>query len=435
MNLGMTISAQLSAFFTLYYVDRLKVSPQLWAGLLAVLAIYNAVDNPLIGHLSDRTRSRWGRRVVYLVFATAPTFLGLTLLFWAPFDGVSNEIATLVWFVVWWLVWETFGTAMGTGYLGLLPEMFTSFEARSRVAVRMNGVQVVGLLIGLAAPPALAQAIGWGPAVTLFALIALVTIYQGVPAMRENVPSTRAPSLVSSLRHTFGNRSFLTVVLAQTMRFVTTGALTMGMGLYVKYSLGGDDSITSVLLAMAFIVAGLALWPWRRFVADRWGARATLLAAYAVVGVGAGLLYLTPPGPWVYVVTALVGVGLSGMILMGDVIVADVIDEDEARTGERRAGAYFGLSGLITTISGTVTAVAFGWVATVYSYDPKLPTQPASVGTGFRVFMSAVPMAASVVAIALLLLYPLHGRRLTEMRARLAERRGADPVDSPPPGR
>jgi GPH family glycoside/pentoside/hexuronide:cation symporter len=242
-------------------------------------------------------------------------------------------------FVVWWLVWETFGTAMGTGYLGLLPEMFTSFEARSRVAVRMNGVQVVGLLIGLAAPPALAQAIGWGPAVTLFALIALVTIYQGVPAMQENVPSTPAPSLLSSLQHTFGNRSFLTVVLAQTMRFVTTGALTMGMGLYVKYSLGGDDSITSILLAMAFIVAGLTLWPWRRFVADRWGARATLLAAYAVVGVGAGLLYLTPPGPWVYVVTALVGVGLSGMILMGDVIVADVIDEDEARTGERRAGA------------------------------------------------------------------------------------------------
>lgn len=427
MNLGMTISAQLSAFFTLFYVDRLKVSPQLWAGLLAVLAIYNAIDNPLIGHLSDRTRSRWGRRVVFLRFATAPTFVALALLFWAPVNAVSNEVLTLVWFVVWWLVWETCGTAMGTGYLGLLPEMFTSFEERSRVAARMNAFQVVGLLIGLAAPPALAQAIGWGPAVTIFVAIALVAVYQGIPALRENVPSTPAPSLWSSLRHTFGNRSFVTVVLAQTMRFVCTGALTMGMGLYVKYSLGGNDAITSILLAMAFIVAGFALWPWRRFVADRWGARTTLLAAYAVVGIGAGLLYVAPAGVWVYLVTALVGVGLSGMILMGDVIVADVIDEDEARTGERRAGAYYGLSGLITTLSGTVTAIAFGVVATVYGYDPKLAAQPDSVATGFRVFMSAVPALASAVAIGLLVLYPLHGQRLARMRADLAERRAAIP--------
>ncbi len=423
MNLGMTISAQLSAFFTLYYVDVLKVSPQIWAGLLAVLAIYNAFDNPLIGHLSDRTRSRWGRRVAFLLFGSAPSLIGLAVLFWAPFNGLTNETATLVWFVVWWLVWETFGTAMGTGYLGLLPEMFTSFGARSRVAVRMNAFQVVGLLIGLAAPPALAGAIGWGPAVTIFAVIALIAVYQGVPALRENVPSTPAPSLLSSVRHTFGNRSFLTVVLAQTMRFVCTGALTMGMGLYVKYSLDGDATITSLLLAMAFIVAGFALWPWRRFVADRWGARTTLLAAYAVVGIGAALLYVTPPGLWVYLVTALVGVGLSGMILMGDVIVADVIDEDEARTGERRAGAYYGLSGLITTLSGTVTALAFGLVATVYRYDPKLATQPATVATGFRVFMSAVPAAASAVAIVLLLAYPLYGTRLAEVRAQLAERR------------
>jgi GPH family glycoside/pentoside/hexuronide:cation symporter len=195
----------------------------------------------------------------------------------------------------------------------------------------------------------------------------------------------------------------------------------------VKYSLGGNDAITSILLGMAFIVAGFALWPWRRFVADRWGARTTLLAAYAVVGIGAGLLYVAPAGVWVYLVTALVGVGLSGMILMGDVIVADVIDEDEARTGERRAGAYYGLSGLITTLSGTVTAIAFGVVATVYGYDPKLAAQPDSVATGFRVFMSAVPALASAVAIGLLVLYPLHGQRLARMRADLAERRAAIP--------
>ncbi len=437
MNLAMTISAQLPAFFTLYYVDRLKVSPQLWAVVLGSLAVYNAVDNPLIGHLSDRTRTRWGRRVVYLLFCSAPSLLALIGLFASPFDALTHEVGVVVWFVVWWLVWETAGTAMGGAYLSLLPEMFTSFAERARVAVRMNVFQVVGLLIGLAAPPALAQALGWPAAVAILVAVALVAIYQGVPVLRENVPSTAAlPSLWSSMRSTFANRGFITIVAAQTMRFVATGALTTGMGLYVKYSLGGDDTLTSLLLALAFVVAGAFLWPWRRLVADRVGARGTLILAYAVVALGAALLAVVPSMTAVYAVTCLVGVGLSGLILMGDVVMADVIDADELATGERRAGAFFGIAGLLTTLSGTIVAAAFGWVATAYGYDPKLPAQAASAGQGFRVFMAGVPAVASVIGIALLLSFPLHGSRLRDIRERLAAQRAAaePPADAGSPG-
>lgn len=428
MNFGLVVPAQVSSFFFLYYVDHLKLDPVRFAATMSLLAFYNAFDNPLIGHLSDRTRSRWGRRKPYLMFATLPAMLGLALLFNAPFSGVTEGGALLAYFVVVWLLWETTGTMVGTGYLGLLPEMFRPFSERSDVSVRMNAVQVVGLLVGLALPPVLAAQLGWGVMGILFAVICALAIYSGIPAMFERpLPAAPPAPLLGALRRTFTNRSFLTVVTAQTMRFIATGTLAAGMGFFVKYSLGEEGGLTTtLLLAAAFITAGLFLWPWRKFVAERYGARTTLMLAFSLCGLAVLPLLFIQTVAGAFATTLLFGVGLAGMILMGDVILADVIDEDELRTGERREGSYYGLSGLITTLSGAVTAAVFGWVSHRYGYDPKLTTQPETVAQGFRLFMTVPPLVGSLLAVALLALYPLHGARLAEVRARLAERRARE---------
>ena len=78
MNLGLVIPAQVSSFFFLYYVDHLKVDPVKFAALMSAFAFYNAIDNPLIGYMSDRTRTRWGRRIPYLLFAALPAINAAT---------------------------------------------------------------------------------------------------------------------------------------------------------------------------------------------------------------------------------------------------------------------------------------------------------------------------------------------------------------------
>lgn len=428
MNLGLVIPAQVSSFFFLYYVDHLKVDPVRFAVLMSAFAVYNAFDNPVIGYLSDRTRTRWGRRIPYLLFATLPSMVLLALLFNAPSGGVQNPDSLLLYFGVLWVLWETTGTMVGTGYLALLPEMFRSFAERTDVSVRMNAVQVAGLLIGLALPPLLAAKIGWGPVGILFAAIGAAAIYSGVGALSERAASQRAAPLplLGALRSTFTNRSFLTIVAAQTMRFVSTGTLATGMGFFVKYSLGEKSGLlTTLLLAAAFVTAGALLWPWRQWVAQRYGARTTLLLAFTVSGLAVLPMIFIQSVPAAFLTTVLFGVGLSGMILMGDVVLADVIDEDELRTGQRREGAYYGLSGLITTLSTGITAAVFGWVAFRYGYDPKLDVQPGTVAQGFRVFMTVPPLIGSALAFVFLWFYPLHGERLRQVRLQLAARRGA----------
>jgi glycoside/pentoside/hexuronide:cation symporter, GPH family len=431
MNLGLVIPAQVSSFFFLYYVDHLKVDPVKFAVLMSAFAVYNAFDNPVIGELSDRTRTRWGRRIPYLLFATLPSMLCLALLFNAPlFNGAlgsgQQPDSLLLYFGVLWVLWETTGTMVGTGYLALLPELFRTFAERTDVSVRMNAVQVVGLLIGLALPPLLAATIGWGAVGLLFAVIGAAAIYSGVGALSERPDSVRAapPPLLGALKSTFTNRSFLTVVAAQTLRFVSTGTLATGMGFFVKYSLGADNGLlTTLLLATAFVTAGALLWPWRQWVAQRYGARTTLLLAFTVSGLAVLPLAVLQSVPAAFLTTALFGVGLAGMILMGDVVLADVIDEDELRTGQRREGAYYGLSGLITTLSTGITAAVFGWVALHYGYDPKLSVQPDTAAQGFRVFMTVPPLIGSALAVVFLWFYPLHGARLRQVRLELAARR------------
>ncbi len=421
-NLGNTIPSQAIGAFMLFYYTDVKHLPAAWAATaMFIYAIYDAANNPVLGYLSDRTKTRWGRRIPYIMFGAAPYALTFALLWMAPFDGISQPTFLLIYFVVLSWLWEGLSTAVSTGYYSLLPEMFTTYAERTDVAVRMNVVQVVGLLIGVATPPLLYSSLGWPAMGVIFAVIVVLAIYTGLRGMFERKSSIAAASLPlgEALKATFVNRSFVTVVLAQTLRFFGTNTLLAGAAFFTKYSLQADESTTSIILATAFVSAGATLWFWRRFVAQRFEARTTLMIANGVMALAVIPLALAQTTVGVVVGSFLIGVGLAGLILMGDVIVADVIDEDEVRTGQRREGMYFGMSKFIITLSGSLVAMVFGWVSAAYGYDSTLAVQPETVATGFRVFMSVPVVVGSLLAILTLFFYPLHGERLRAVKEKL----------------
>ncbi|MHA0042919.1 MFS transporter [Deinococcus sp. PEB2-63] len=426
MNFGLTIPAQTTSFLLLYYVDHLKLNPTWAATAMTGFALYNAANNPLIGFLSDRTRSRWGRRIPYVRFGALPSLLLFGLLFSAPFSGTDQPVALLVYFVVMFILWEGFATAVGTGYLALLPEMFRTYRERTDVAWRMNAVQIFGLLVGLALPPLLAGMIGWTAMAWVFAALAAAAIFTGLGGLFERPGSAgRELGFLTALRATFTHRAFLIVVAALTMRFFATGTLAAGMGFYVRYSLGIEGgAATTLLLAGAFVTAGLALYPWRTFIAPRLGPRGTLMLAFGLTAVSLIPLALVNSLVGAAITTVLFGAALAGLILMGDVILADVIDDDELRSGQRREGMYYGMAGFITTLSTALTSQTFGAVTRASGYDPKLTVQPDAVADGFRFFMTFPPITGALLALAILSVYPLHGARLTAMRDALARKRG-----------
>jgi len=426
MSLGVATPAEAVAGIIAFYIVDVKNLPTEWfATFWFFYTIYNAINNPLLGFMSDRTHSRWGRRIPYVLFGGLPYAAAFALLFTAPFDGKDDPLGLLIYFGAAIVIWETCYTAFATGYYGLLPEMFGDYRERTDVAAKMNIFQTVALVLGAAMPPLLADMLGWSGMATVLAVISVIAIYTGYPALfeRADLKTDTSFPFMQALRYTFANRSYLTAAGAQMMRFVATGTLQTGILFYLKYSLKVDESLGTVILGIAFLVAMISLYPWRNWVANKLDSRRTLMIANAIMILGIVPMGFSPSINFTYAAAVILGVGLGGLVLIGDIIMAEVVDEDEVKTGHQRAGMYFGMSGFLITLSGLIVSSVFGLVMPAFWYNTLLDVQPPSVDLGFRIFLTVPTSIGFLLAIFLLWLYPLHGKRLAEIKETLKNKR------------
>jgi GPH family glycoside/pentoside/hexuronide:cation symporter len=429
VSLGVaTISEAIAGVIAFYIVD-VKNLPVTWYSTFWFFyTIYNAFNNPALGFLSDRTRSRWGRRIPYVFFGGLPYAVAFALIFTAPFDGKDNPVSLLIYFGTMIVIWEGLYTAIATGYYGLLPEMFGTYRERTDVAAKMNIFQTVALVLGAALPPLLASILGWSGMAILLAVISVIAIYVGYPSLfeREDLKTDTSFPFGEALKATFLNRSYLTAAGAQSMRFFATGTLQAGILFYLKYSLKVDEGLATVILGIAFLMAMLTLYPWRSWVANKLDSRRTLMLANAVMILGIVPMGFSPNLTFTYAAAVVLGIGLGGLVLIGDVIMTEVVDEDEVKTGHQRAGMYFGMSGFLITLSGLLVSSVFGLLMPAFGYDTLLKVQPATVDLGFRIFLTVPTTIGFLLAITLLWLYPLHGKKLVDIREALETKKGLE---------
>ncbi len=428
VSLGVaTISEAIAGVIAFYIVD-VKNLPVTWYSTFWFFyTIYNALNNPALGYMSDRTRSRWGRRIPYVLFGGLPYAVAFSLIFTAPYDGKDNPLGLLIYFGTMIVIWEGLYTGIATGYYGLLPEMFGTYRERTDVAAKMNIFQTIALVLGAALPPMLSSILGWSGMAVLLSVISVIAIYVGYPFLfeRDDLKTDTSFPFGEALKATFLNRSYLTAAGSQAMRFFATGTLQAGILFYLKYSLKVDEGLATVILGIAFLVAMLTLYPWRNWVANKLDSRRTLMLANAVMILGIVPMGFSPNLTFTYASAIVLGVGLGGLVLIGDVIMTEVVDEDEVKTGHQRAGMYFGMSGFLITLSGLLVSSVFGLVMPAFGYDTLLEVQPASVDLGFRIFLTVPTTIGFLLAITLLWLYPLHGKKLADIRETLEAKKEA----------
>lgn len=425
-SLGVATPAEAIGAVIVFYIVDTKNLPTAWyASFWIFYTIYNALNNPALGYMSDRTRSRWGRRRPYVLFGGLPYVAAFALIFMAPFDGKTNPLGLLIFFGIAIIIWEGLYTAIATGYYGLLPEMFGSYEERTDASAKMNLFQILALILGGAVMPALGTALGWPVVAIILAVISAIAIYSGYPALfeRKDLQTDTSFPFMDSLKATFVNRSYLTATGAQTMRFFATGTLQTGILFYLKYSLKVDESQAGIILGISFLIAALSIYPWRNWVANKLDSRRTLIIANVVTIAGIIPMGFAPNINFTYAAAVIVGIGLGGLILIGDVIMSEVIDEDEVKTGHQRAGMYFGMSGFVITLGGLLVSTVFALVMPAFGYDTLLDVQPATVDLGFRIFLTVPTTIGLLLSMLLLWMYPLHGKYFAEIKETLDKKR------------
>jgi glycoside/pentoside/hexuronide:cation symporter, GPH family len=414
-----------------FYVDLLGLDVRAYGVVMVIYAVIDALDNPVLGHLSDRTRSRFGRRRPWLLVG-APMLAACMIAFFsapASLDGIG----LLLWFAVFAILCEAFDSMLNANYGALLPELYPSERDRAVANSLRQGFQLVALVISLAVTPLLTTEVfgtertteGYQITAIIYGAIATAVIVFMALSARENPRySTRERSrLLGSVWSIVRNPVFWTVGLTGAAYGIAMALVLSGIQLYVRYSLGLPIAYALYLQGVVILVSAAGLAVWTRVVALR-GALWAWRLAFAVLAAGFAALFFATDLVTAIAAGVLVGAGWSGMLATNDLIVARVLDGDAARNGEHREGLFLSAFGFFSRLNGIATGLALTSLGVFFGYNSGADPG-ADPGLAFRVYLCAYPFVLTAIGAvaARFISVPID----TPPEA-------TEPVEPPPPG-
>lgn len=403
-QLGLTlVSESFGTYLAFFYLERLGLSAAFYALARAAYAFWDAVNDPLFGHLSDRTKTRLGRRRPWFLLGVPLFLLFYLLVFWVP-DWAQSPAVLPYYFAAAIVLYETMTTVVWTNHGALFPEMFRGLGERAGAAALKRGTELLGLILGIALAPLVYAQVGFSGMALLFAGLALLAFLFFLPGIQEDPKAESGLGLLPSFRLVLENRAFWVVAFVGLLFEFGRMVLQTGMAFYAKHSLGLPETATTFLFAAVFLVALPSVFLWGRLAQALGGKRAWRLA-HLLMGLAVFLLFLPQSLLPALLVGALVGVGFAGVRVTGEVVMAKVIDLDAERTGTRREGAYYSLVGLLGRASGALVGLSFALLGPLFGYVSGENPGP-NPGLAFRFLVAAIPGVAILLAYFLTALFP-----------------------------
>ncbi len=421
------ISGTYGALLTIFYQDYLGLQAR-WIGLASLIyAIWNAINDPLFGYITDRTRTKHGRRIPYMRF-TAP-FLALTFsLVWLAPRGVGSQ-ALFWWMLVTMLLYDTAYTIIGLVYSALLPEVTESDAERNGLQISSSLFGLLGTLLGFVIPdffrPKAGGEVTFLPlqvAMIVVGIVAMLLIIATTLKVKERPEFTQVDeplALIPAMRYTFTSRSFLVLVSANFMSILMNSLILSAIFYLADYVLQMN---TMILLAFLFIPLIIGV-PITTLIRARLGVVRTQQLLLTIAGVGL-LLIAVVPNALIPLCVAMAGFGLAGPQTLTNVLFAQVADEDELRSSVRREGAFFGINALLTKPAQSISLALVPWILESTAFVTREANggaifldQPASALFGIKVVAGLVPGVALLLGALILFLYPLHGAYLAKVQA------------------
>ncbi len=336
-------------------VGGLDIDSRVLVGIVLTAGrLIEAVDDPIIGWWSDRTRSRWGRRIPFVLFGT-PFYALFFALLWLTPGGDSSYVNVIYLFVILELFYLA-TTLTGGPYEALLPEIAPGHRDRMSIVAWQFYFGIAGAVAGLVLSGLIKDQVGFFAMGAIFATLAFGSRYTGLAGVWNHAPRETPAAeieLRSAFTETLRNRQFLYFLPTFVFYQLAVSMVISWLPFFVTEVLERENegTITSVLTAvalLAMVLSAFALWKLGNRKGKRWVYSACLLgtAVYMPFLAFAGFLPLAPKLAQGVAFAFLAGIPMAGINLLPRAITADITDYDHIRTGMRREGMFYATQNL-----------------------------------------------------------------------------------------
>ncbi len=418
------VNSALQFFLMKFYTDAALVPPVLAGNALLIGKSWDTVNDPLFGWISDRTKSRFGKRRVFMIFGAIPLALATALLWFVP---AADRIGAFIWIAATFVLFDTVWTLTNVPYYALTSELTDDYDERSSLTTYRMAMAVPAYLVGAALTPAIVglfalQQTGYafiGIAYGLLAGSALLISAWGIRERKGLAVSIPEPSPLKSLAVALKNKPFVRLCATYFVINVSFAFIKVLMVYYIEYQLLMKAE-TSLVMGLMLICVTLSLpfWQWVGRKMDKGPAYALgmLVGGAAVI-----LTFFLPHQATglIYLIAGLAGFGFAAQWIFPWAMVADVADYDRAATGQQRSGMYYGVWGLATKISEALALAAVGWILTGFGYIPNVEQTPDAL-LGIRLFFGLIPAGIIFLSLPLLFKYPITRKSHAAIRTKLA---------------
>jgi GPH family glycoside/pentoside/hexuronide:cation symporter len=416
----------------IFYTDTFGIPAAAAGTIMLVARVWDMVSDPLMGVISDRTRTRWGKFRPYILWTALPYSVLAVLAFTTPDLGPTGKV---IYAAVTYLLLMTAYTAINLPYSSLGAVMTSDSIERTSLNTYRFVCAFIGQLIVSGLALTLARHLGQGDnargyrlTVTLFAVISFVLFMVTFFSTRERIqpPKAQQDSLRKDFRILLANRPWVILAVVGVVSFVMFALQNLSLAYYFKYYIGREESVQlfNVVGSVALIVA----LPLSKPLARRFGKRNVLIGSSILSGTFFVLLYL--PGAdsigWIYALNILGKMAYAPAVPLLWTMIADAADYAEWKNGRRATGLFFSAATFAQKGGWGIGGALAGWLLAAYGYVEQAAEQTAFALTGIKLLISVFPGVLYISCAAALIFYTIDEATCATMKRELEERRAGE---------